>query len=203
VPSGRQWANVLHARYAGGASTPGSTEVSALDAKLARFWTGTAYTSGTAWLGQCHSNVTLIDITYYILNGVAPPIVINHAAAGVITTGTSLPSEVAHVMTVRTLVRGRRNRGRIYLPCANSSAIDAAGNLTSAIAVSTLAQWNGLVADLVANNWELGVASYGTSWNLNPTDHHLAKIHSTWTPYFTPYSTNSMDLKPDVQRRRK
>jgi hypothetical protein len=205
APSGRQWVNVVHCRYATGASSPGSTEITALDAKLVRLWSGTAYSTGTAWLAQCLNNVTLIDATYYVLNGTAAPVVINHAATGTVAGTPTHPSEVAHVLTLRTGTRGRRYRGRIYLPTAGGNAISA-GNLTSTAATAIVAQMAGLQTDLATIQWEIGVASYGSSYNRGPHNANGAAAHVTWTPFFTALQAPggaTMDLKPDVQRRRK
>ena len=207
--SGRQWTNVWHLRYAGGASYPGVTEITAADAKFVRMYLGTVYSGGVAWMSACPTNVTLVDITYYVLNGTATPIVINHAGAGTIATSANNASEVAHVLTLRTPTRGRRYRGRIYLPTAGNTQWTG-GGLTPSVATSVLAQLNGLVADLATIQWEIGVASYGVSWNRGPNNAHGAATKVTWTPFFTsivpaagPPSLATMDLKPDVQRRRK
>jgi len=187
MTSGRQWANVLHARYAGGASTPGVSDVAALDALLVRCYTGAAFGAGTSWFTKSAPGTTLIDATAYVLNGTSTPQVIAHAAVGT-AGGNTLPSEVAHVVTVRTGTRGRSYRGRIYLPASTATHIDATGSLLAADVTTTLAQFTGCAAALggpaVAPFWELGVASY---------------LHNV----FTPLSLFTMDAKCDVQRRRK
>jgi hypothetical protein len=182
--SGTQWANVMHFRYAGGASTPGITEITALEAKLRRLYTGTVYSGGAVWLAQCRSVVTLIDFTAYVLNGTAPPIVISSAAPGTNATATMCPQEVAPVMTLRTAKRGRSYRGRVYFPAPATNIVDATGLLLSTITGQMVVQATALQADLATIQWEWGVASY---------------LHST----FEPVTQFTFDARPDVQRRRK
>lgn len=206
MPSGKQWANVWHLRYAAGASSPGPVEIAAMDAKMARMYTGTIYSGGSCWLTFCSGACTLIDATYYVLNGTAGPIVINHAANGGVAAGTAQASEVAQVLSLRTGLRGRRYRGRIYLP-GTAVASTTNGILSAGVVTTTLAQINALQTDLQSIQWEIGVASYGESWNRGPHNSHGAATHVTWSPFWTTIGNAptavSMDTKPDVQRRRK
>jgi hypothetical protein len=194
--AGQQWCNVMHFRYAAGASSPGTTEMTALDAKLVRLYSGTAYSSGITWLSRCTSNTRLIDATYYVLNGSSVPLVIPHSLAGTGAASTEQGAQNAHVLTLRTAFRGRRYRGRIYLPAVSTAfMVGTSGTLDATTQAGFLAQANGLLTDLASIQWEWGVASYG----LGTLNGQL----NTWTPFFTPISTFSMDLVPDVQRRRK
>lgn len=192
MPSGRQWANVHHWRFTGGASTPGTSDITALDAIITRLYTGTSFTGGAAWLAACRSTVTLIDATYYKLDGTSTPIVITHSATGIAGTGNQLPAEVAHVLTVRTARRGRSYRGRIYFPAVTTSFTDVNGNILATLVNNTLAQWDGAVTALGGAGttpfWEPGIASY---------------LHATFEPSGQGAAFRSMDVKPDVQRRRK
>jgi hypothetical protein len=183
MPSGKQWANVIHARYAGGASTPGVTEMTNLDAVLVRLWLGAAFSGGISWLVNCHSAVTLIDITYYVLFGGAPPLIIAHPGVGSSST-TSLPSEVACVVTHRTGTRGRSYRGRTYLPAPHITANSAGGVVSASVLTATINQFSGAQAALVGVQWQIGVASY---------------LHST----FADALSFTMDNRFDVIRHRK
>jgi hypothetical protein len=196
------WANVLHARYAGGASTPGSTEIAQLHAKLLRLYSGASYTTGAAYLTFCKTTLNLADATYYVLNGIALPQIININVSGTGGTSNQLPNEVSPVLTLRTDTRGRRYRGRIYFPPPLATFCDANGNWTSTFMANIATQYTGLQADLASIQWELGVASYGKSLIDDPNDKH-DKIEVTWAPFFTKVTSVVMDLKPDVQRRRK
>jgi len=183
MPSGRQWANVLHAQYAGGASTPGVTEITNLDAVLVRLWLGAAYAGGLAWLVNCNTAVTLIDITYYVLFGGAPPLLIAHAGTGSIAT-QALPAECAAVVTHRTGTRGRSYRGRTFLPAPTTASLAATGVIAPAVVTATVAQFTGAQTALAAIQWQIGVASY---------------LHST----FAAASSFTMDNRFDVIRHRK
>lgn len=194
--AGQQWANVMHFRYADGASQPGSTEIGLLDAKVVRLYTGTIYSGGAPWLQQCCADTKLIDATYYVLNGTSVPQIIPHAASGSAATGNNTAQECAHVLTLRTSLRGRRHRGRIYLPAVGSNKMATTTGITVAtVATETLAQANGLLGDLPSIQWKWVVASYGHGT--------LHGVPVSWTPYATDIASFSMDAIPDVQRRRK
>jgi len=207
TPSGRKWANIHHMRYAGGASSPGTTEIDNMDVELFRFYSGTVYAGGATVLSSCSTTVTITQIDYTVLDGAALAYSKPHAAAG--SGGTSnLPSEVSAALTLRTTTRGRRYRGRIYLPPFGPSSIDAAGNWTSALRTGLIAQYNGMMAALTPKQWKPVVASYGYSWIDDPSDvippsGHSPKILATWAPFATDINSVTMDAKPDVQRRRK
>lgn len=193
--SGQQWVNVIHFRYAAGASTPGTTEMDLLAAELSKFYKGPNYTSGGGWVSQsCTSTTTLSTITMTPLDGSALAYQKTYSGGGG-AVGNALPGECAPVLTIRTLVRGRRARGRIYLPAPAASNIDSAGRLSSTCATLTTNQWIGMAAALVPSQWVPGVASYG-----HGTSHG---VPTSWAPFFTPWATVTMDLNIDVQRRRK
>lgn len=194
--AGQQWANVMHFRYAGGASTPGITEFTALDAKVLRLYSGAAYSTGAAWLTFCTPDTKLIDATYYNLDGASSPYVISHTQQGTQSAATNSPQTLAFVLTIRTGNRGRRYRGRVYLPTPSQNVIaGATGQLTAATTTNIVTQANGLLADLSSIQWAWGVASYGHGTvNGQP---------SSWTPFFTNATAITADGVPDVQRRRK
>jgi len=194
--AGQQWANVVHCRSGDGAGPTDLAAITALDAKLVRLWTGTGYTSGSSWLINCSADTKTLDITYYVLNGTAVPIVIAHNASGSVAAGSNQAQEIAHVLTLRTNTRGRRYRGRIYLPAAATTLMsNTTGVLGGATVTSFLNQARGLLADLPSIGWKWGVASYGHG-TLNGQP-------QTWTPFFTDIQDFTFDAIPDVQRRRK
>lgn len=187
VPSGQRWANVLHCRYAGGASSPGVPDINNLHALLQRLWFGAFFGSGRAWMTHCTSQVTFAQIAYLPLDTTSLATVIAVGQLGT-ATGNSAPSECAPVLTLRSSQRGRSHRGRIYMPTPAMSSIGSDGRLLSSTTSEFLLQVTGLQTALggvtVAPFWEIGIASYklGTfSALVNPT----------------------MDLDIDVQRRRK
>lgn len=190
---GTTWVNVHHMQYALGASSPGPTEINALDPLLARLYTGTSFTGGANWFNYCGTGTQLVEIDYTVLDGAALGITIPHPVT--LSAGAPLPAEVAHVLTLITGHRGRRYRGRVYLPAVQSSNIDVKGNLTTTVQTAIQTQYMGMLAAMGAIQWTPVVASYG-----HGTIH---KVPTTWTPFATPITSVRMDLQPDVQRRRK
>ena len=196
LASGQPWVNVLHCQYAGGASNPGATEIAALHTNLQRLWKGPVFGAGAHWLANCQSTVTMIDITYYPLDGSSLGVVLAAAAAGTSTTTDNLPAQTCSVLTLRTNTRGRRYRGRIYLPPVVEGSSTANGELLLSKTTEIIAQWTGMASAMAATQWVPVVASYGRSELKNGTV-------STWSPFATPITSVTMDVKFDVQRRRK
>jgi hypothetical protein len=180
-------------RYALGASTPGATEIAALDPLLTRLYTGTAFTSGAAWLTNCSTLTKIVQIDYTVLDGSALGITYAHTGAGTIVT--SVPSEVAIVLSLLSNTRGKRYRGRLFLPCPIPGALDNSGNLNPTIKTVTEAQYLGMMSALAGIQWAPVIASYDKGT--------LHGVPTTWTPFATNVVTPRMDLVPDVQRRRK
>lgn len=205
--SGRKWANIHHMVYALGASSPGTIEIDNMDVELLRFYTGTAYSGGGAYLTFCTPNITLVQIDYTVLNATALAYSRPHAAAGT-GVANNCPAEVSACLTLRTTTRGRRYRGRLYLPSPNLTQLQTNGNWTSAFTNNVIGQYGGMMTALAAKQWAPAVASYGYSWIDDPSDvippsGHSPKILSTWAPFATAINSVTMDGKPDVQRRRK
>jgi hypothetical protein len=187
MPSLQPWTNVWHFRFQGGSGSPTDSDLAALDALFYRVYVGTPFGSGQPWLSRCVPAVTLAKIAYVRLDGSSlgfeqPR---NVAATG---TGSSLPSECAPVLTLRSTQRGRSHRGRVYLPAPAINQVDVAGRVLSTVTVAMVAQVQGLMTalggPLVTPFWEAGIASY--------------LLHS-----FSPLALPTMDGDVDVQRRRK
>lgn len=194
--AGQQWVNVLHFQHGNPGTSFTNSDINALDTKLARLYSGTAYTTGVPWLTSCTSSTTLVDFTYYPLDGTSSPTVTPHAAAGVASNTTNQPSEIAHVLTLRTGIRGRRYRGRVYLPAVGTGSMSGTtGSLLAATVTNFLTQARGLLADLQTIQWYWAVVSYGHGT--------LNGAPQTWTPFSTPVTDVTMDAVADVQRRRK
>lgn len=188
-----EWVNVHHMQYAGGASQPGSTEVANLDPILLRFYTGAAIGAGTAWSTKMVNTASIEQIDYTLLDGTSIGWTYSHHTMGAVAGG--LPPECAPVLTLLTGKRGRRYRGRVYLPALATNGIDTAGNISSTVMSNTAAQYDGMIPLLAAAQWAPVVASYGVgSYHGVPT---------TWTPFATPITNSRMDKYMDVQRRRK
>jgi len=187
VPSGQQWVNVWHVRYAGGASAPGASDITALDAIITKIYFGTAAGGGQTWFANCNAATTVEQTTYLPLDNTSLATVVAHPATGV-GASNSLPSEVAHVLTLRSAMRGRSRRGRIYLPCQTIASLTATGESNSgniAAFITNLNAIKGLLGGPATTPfWEFGIASYKLS-------------------VFTPLASFTMDGHPDVQTRRR
>jgi hypothetical protein len=77
------------------------------------------------------------------------------------SAGGDFTPQNAAVIKLATGVRGRANRGRVFLPFT-SEAANGNGLLTSTVANAVGAAWVAFVGSLVAlsPSWDLGVASY-------------------------------------------
>ena len=199
VSSGAYWVNVHHMRYAGGASSPGSVEIAAMDTLLTRLYTGTAFGAGAAWFTMCPAVTTLEQIDYVILDGTSLGATISHTGAG--SAGATVPPECAAVLTLLTGKRGRRNRGRVYLPAFQLSQLDTNGALPVTPRNSIQAQYTGMITQLQAIQWAPVVASYGKGQHTDP----ITKVvtPTSWAPYATDVTSVRCDALVDVQRSRK
>lgn len=192
--SNQKWVNVHHLEYALGASNPGQTEIAAVDLLLARLYTGTVFAGGTAWMTFVAANWSIQQIDYTVLDGSSMGFTFAHSAVGA-GGSTTLPPECSPVLTLLTGRRGRRYRGRIFMPAPSSTQITATGLLVQATATSIQTQYAGMIAAMAAVQWRPVVASYGVgSYKGSPT---------SWTPFATAITSTRMDLNIDVQRRRK
>lgn len=181
-PSGQRWINVHHLRKIAGAPWLAG-DFTTIDPLLRRLYSGAAFGAGIPWMSSCVAAVTLDDISYTPLDGTSPTSVITAGLAGG-AAGTSLPSEVAAVLTLRTNLRGRSHRGRVYLPPVSTGTVSAGGIIPAANVTGEVAQAGGMSTALVAAGYWPCVASY------------LLHTSSDITSY-------TMDNRFDVQRGRK
>jgi len=179
---GTKWANVIH--LAKTAGTAAIADFPALVTELNRLYGGATYGGGGLNLLNNTNSSTAVDrYVFTILNGTAASVPLAATAAGSGAVA-AVPAEVAAVITLRTGLRGRSFRGRIYLPAFTTAAFTSTGQISSGVVTALPIQCSGFNTALVALTYTWVVASYL---------HATAQPITSWT----------MDNAPDVQRRRK
>lgn len=104
----------------------------------------------------------------------------------------------AAVISLRTAQRGRRYRGRLYLPFQGELA-SANGVISTATTVSQGA-WTTFLAAMKSGTYPVHVASYGYSLLINTRAHTITE--SIWTPFSTEVATALVESTFGTQRRR-
>lgn len=180
--NGSTWANVWHFRFLlSGYGT--NVDRDALISLVHTLYFGTPYPQGVQILGLCPSTLTARKTTFTKLDGQTITHETTYLAAG--SSGAiSAPTQTSMVVTKRSDLRGRRNRGRVYLPPFAPGSFDTNGNLVAGEGSSLINNFTGWLAALNTASWVPAVLSRKASTAVAVTA-------------FT------MDLIPDVQRRRK
>jgi hypothetical protein len=151
-----KWENVLHFRKSGALSYTGAIAI--LDPLLlAQYTVNTG--AGTAWKNLAPTTATLSQFVYTPLDGATASTVITHAVPGV-SGGDPLPVSTSLVVTLRTALRGRSFRGRVYTGPYDESA-NTAGAPLAAVVAAIAAQWDRFITvNLAGSGVSLVVASY-------------------------------------------
>jgi hypothetical protein len=158
MPSGQRWVNVYHFLFTGGGA-PATSDFTALTAKLLKLYTGAAYAGGQKVSQHWPAATTLDDVTYTPLDGTSTSTIQGFGVAGA-EAAEALPSEVALCMTLRTAIRGRSYRGRVFLGGFTEVLNTAGGIVLGADLAGIILQFEGFRADVLTINWEMVVASY-------------------------------------------
>lgn len=194
VSGGGRWSNTYHFDHTGGGAIDGPA-VAAMAVPLLALY-------GASVIGNCVPTTTLDELQAVPLDGTSGAFTVPAALVG-LAGGNPLPAEVAEVMTLRTADRGRRARGRVFLPALAAIKADATGNIDPAVVIELVAAFNVMRAAMTALGWTLGVASYGQSVKLDKTVTPHRRVVTTWSPGFTPVTLVTMDNRFDVIRGRK
>jgi len=104
----------------------------------------------------------------------------------------------AAIVSLRTNNRGRRFRGRLFLPFQGE--IGSANGVISTATTVSQAAWTAFVLALGTATYPLVIASYGYSLLINTRAHTISE--STWTPFATPVATALVESTFGTQRRR-
>lgn len=174
-----QWANVLHFRKTGAITF--AAAIAILDPLLlAHYQTNSG--AGQAWRNQAPTTSNIQRFRYTPLDGTSAQTVITHILAG-LSAGDPLPVSIALVVTLRTLLRGRSHRGRVYTGPYDEVS-NLAGNPVAAIVAGVAVQWQRFVDVALAGS---GVSLVVASYRLVSADN---------------VSTCTVDSRWDTQRRR-
>lgn len=188
--SGTTWANVLHFRKVSGAIDE-AARVALRDALVTLY--GVGYGVGArGLLNWAPSGTRLTLVVMTLLDGQAASVQYTVNVGGQGTTDP-LPAEVAFVLSLRTALRGRRNRGRLYVPQQAEETNDSAGRPNATITAEYPSAANAFRSSLTPLNWEWVVASYGK---------YDGPVEKRWNAYATPITNISADGYWDTQRRR-
>lgn len=134
LADGRTGHNVLYGRYSGGFA---GTVAQANGLVSALFGSS----QFTALRADMHSTVTAAGVSIRDVNTPDQAIIpSNVGGAAGSSSGSALPSEVAVVITERTALTGRANRGRIFIPGWATTALGA-GDTVAAPTVAALTAW--------------------------------------------------------------
>lgn len=156
MPNGHLWANVLHYRKTGALSYAGAIAV--LDPLMVRL-VSFNFAAASAWAAQAPTTWGVDRVRYTPLDGVSATTVIAHAIPG-LNANEPLPANIALVVTKYTALRGRANRGRVYLSGHTEDGNLPPGVVNPVTLGRHQANWNGHLADLVGSGVSLVVASY-------------------------------------------
>lgn len=176
-------ANVLHFDQPGGGTSPNPAN---LAARLAGWWAASMKTLVT-------SNYSLVNVTTTDLDPAGAPSTIY--TTGLPNSGTlsgdSLPGNCALVISLRTALRGRSYRGRIY-HCGLGESQTLLNQVQVPARDSIRTAWDQLLTFVQAGqpDYRLGVLSYYTNGTLRSQG------------LFTPVVSTSADTRIDTQRRR-
>lgn len=187
--SGPYAANVMHFY---GASVDPDALKTAIDANV----------TAAMWVGMT-SNTVCYQLTITPLDGTSATR--TYAVSGTKWTGTAAsvgtsPAS-AVVVSLKTNSRGRRYRGRIYLPFADETYI--AGGSLSVTPTAGQTAWDTFRAAMATATFPLHVASYGRSYH--KTGGHGAPITYTpvtWAGFSTAVTSCTVETVLGTQRRR-
>lgn len=157
MPNGHVWANVFHLRKTNILTY--AAAIAAADPVIAAFWTN--HTVGSpGWGYYAATTASVQQIRYLPLDGTSAETLVAHVQAGA-AAADPLPENVALVVTLRTVLRGRSYRGRMYLGCITEGNNSGTGQPNAGMLTDLTAQFSSaFITNLVGTGVSLVVASY-------------------------------------------
>jgi len=153
--NGHKWSNVLHFRKTGALTNAGAIAI--LDPLLLNHYT-VAVAGGSGWKQVAPTQAGLELLEYTPLDGTTATTVVQHTSAG-IDGGDPLPASVCLVITLRTALRGRAHRGRVYWG-PHTEGQNLLGAPSAALVTQFGVQWTTFLTTLTGTGVSLVVASY-------------------------------------------
>jgi len=137
------------------------------------------------------SNNAVRDITVTPLDGVSPSqtFLTNSDGRWASTAGVQGIPQSAAVVKLTTGHRGRRYRGRLFLPYVAESQ-QADGALSPGTVVAMQDAWNTFLSAIDTDTWAVVIASYGKG------------PHGTWAPFATDVSLALVETQCGTVRKR-
>lgn len=194
--NGPRWVNTWHVKNRSGVNFTQSA-IQAMHEIFRQLYIGPDLGAGSAIRAFMVNTSDIDDFAYTPLDGTSGAFHFTEQSSGA-GVSSAMPSEVSMVVTVRTADRGRRNRGRVYLPPFGTGAFESNGLFNSGAAAAIIAQINAIQDAVDTGGADLGVLSAGPYKGVTPDSPEEAALQ-----HFTPAIAFTMDLVPDVQRRRK
>jgi len=117
------------------------------------------------------------------------------------TAGGDYVPQVAGVVSLRTAVRGRQNRGRVFTPFINEAVISNGSFSGSLTSVQTA--WDTFRTSMKTASWPLHVASYGHSLHKTKSSSGVITLTPvTWTPHSNEVITSTYETVLGTMRPR-
>jgi hypothetical protein len=189
TPAGQTAANVMHFSQT---TVSQSALLGLLNTNVtAAMWQGVSSTAKVATLTMTTLDGTSATITYATTGA-------GWQAGG--GTGDFSPA-TACIVSLATNQRGRRARGRLYLPFQTESSISS-GTVTGAVTPAQTA-WTTFLSNMTSGGAPLVVASYGHGYHKHKnTDGSITLTPVTWPPQALPVVAATVETQLATQRRR-
>ncbi len=165
VEGGVGWSNTLHIARTG--TTSWSTLIPLIDAEISKLYAQVGYGAGKyGWAQYCTDGTTFKQATYTPLDGASASTTLNHSQTGV-STQSAPPAQNAMSITLKSGLRGRSYRGRVFWVCNSREVMSPDGTIAQADLDGTVLAFQAFNAALggLVGPCGLVVASYlhGTS----------------------------------------
>lgn len=198
---GARWANTWAIKVISGVD-PDASAILAIHTIFRQLYLGPAVSGGSSVMGACSTGTTLDGFGYTPLDGTSGAIFFPETGVGG-ATGETLPAQTSAVMTIRTADRGRRNRGRVFLPPFGEEHSDSLGHVNAATRVLLVDQAVGVESELFTGGAQIGVLSTGPYKDPSTGLPVPPGAATTALQHFTPATQFTMDNRFDVIRNRK